>query len=73
MQAARCIWEVTAGLLLGQPDPEHTRRWVLTGQQADSPDAARLWQQHMDEAFGYARGLADPDRLNWVRVDWAWL
>jgi hypothetical protein len=27
---ARCCWKVTAGLIPGQPMPEHTRRWVIT-------------------------------------------
>lgn len=64
---ARCAWEVVAGLLPGRPEPDLTRRFVLS---SDDPDErfAELYQQAAD----YAAGLTDPRHLNWVRLDWVW-
>uniref|UniRef100_UPI003F49B3EE hypothetical protein n=1 Tax=Nonomuraea sp. CA-251285 TaxID=3240002 RepID=UPI003F49B3EE len=77
MDTARVIVEVVAGLLPGRPDAGHTRRWVLTSQQWDdlADDVAR--SAALAELNGRAQGYAgllmlQPDRLNWVRLDWIW-
>lgn len=72
MTAARCAWEVTAGLIPGQPMPEYTRRFGLTSPEWESADGWRLFQEHFDQALDYYRSLQDPRRLNWVRLDWVW-
>jgi hypothetical protein len=83
---ARCVWEVTAGVLPGHGEPEHTRRWCLTSEtweaesemseadfKAAHPDGKSTFLQFRDEAFEYAARLHDPSYLNWVRVDWLWM
>jgi hypothetical protein len=60
--AARLIIEVQAGILVGEPMPEYSRRWTWT-----SVDHDRL------EAGEYAASLENPRTLNWVRRDWIWL
>ncbi len=75
---ARAAWEVTAGLIPGQPMAEYTRRWILTssewygtdGQQ--SAQGAALFNAALVAAHEYARYLMNPGALNWVRVDWIW-
>lgn len=77
--SARVIIEVVAGLIPGRdPDPELTRRWAITSDDwygADDDTArAVLLATRNGQALGYAQWLMlQPDRLNWVRVDWIWL
>jgi hypothetical protein len=80
----RCAWEVTAGVIPGQPMPEYTRRWFLTGEtwerenamsdeefKKECPDGS-TFLRFRDEADDYAKHLHDPRSLNWVRVEWIW-
>lgn len=71
-EAARCAWEVTAGLIPGTPMPEYTRRWWMTSAEWNSPASAALFHAHTVAAAEYARTLANPQGLNWVRVEWVW-
>lgn len=79
-EAARCAWEVTAGLIPGQPMAEYTRRWGLTSSQwydnedtsGPSPQGVALYNAHLVAAMEYARYLMNPGALNWVRVEWIW-
>lgn len=77
-EAARCAWEVTAGIIPGEPMPEYTRRWGLTSSQWYGPDGepsatgAALYNAYLVAAQEYARCLMRPDVLNWVRVEWIW-
>lgn len=83
---AKLIIEVRGGLVPGEPDPELTRRWAVSG--AEFEDAARADEQTDPEhaahrylllafrgaqADEYARTLRNPDRCNWVSTDWIWL
>ncbi len=83
-KSAKMAIDVIAGLVPGQdPDPQFTRRFVLTSeqwhereglsdQQAGFKQAALLAQLN-GQAAGYAQLLmAMPARLNWVRMDWVW-
>jgi hypothetical protein len=86
---ARALIEVTAGVIPGQPMPELTRRWAITSaewQEANRPTpgtpeadyaphpASVLLAVRTAEAQGYANLLMlQPDRYNWVRVEWLWL
>jgi hypothetical protein len=73
---ARVIVEVLAGLIPGQPELEYTRRWVLTSAEwaAAGPTQSEVLAVLNGKAQGYAGLLMlQPDRLNWVRVDWLWL
>lgn len=81
----RCCWEVHAGIIPGQPMPEHTRRWVITSEvwelennmseaefKEAHPDGWSTFWKFRDAAYEYARALNDPRCLNWVRVEWVW-
>ncbi len=72
MEAARCAWEVTAGIIPGQPMPEYSRRWGLTSKQWESAGNVALYNSCLVAAMEYARYLMEPRSLNWVRVDWIW-
>jgi hypothetical protein len=82
---ARCAWIVTAGVIPGTAEEEHTRQWVISSEtfyQEDEmsddeftkahPDGKSTFKEYCDEAFEYARSLHNPRYLNWVRVDWIW-
>lgn len=77
-EAARCAWEVSAGLIPGTPMPEYTRRWGMTASQWDgddgqpTPQGVALYNACLVAAQEYARYLMNPGALNWVRVDWIW-
>ena len=76
-ESARVIVEVVAGLLPGKdPEPEFTRRYAITSQEwQDAGDKrSELLATVNGKAQGYASLLMlQPDRLNWVRLDWIWL
>lgn len=76
VERARVIVEVVAGLLPGKdPDPGYTRRYAITSAEwQESSRQADLLAEVNGKALGYAGLLMlQPDRLNWVRVDWIWL
>lgn len=79
-ESARVIIEVVAGLLPGKdPEIEFTRRYAITSKEwqdaADKPNGqSELLATVNGKAQGYASLLMlQPDRLNWVRLDWIWL
>jgi hypothetical protein len=76
-EQARCIIEVTAGIIPGTPMPEYTRRYWVTSNAwhgSTETDRAGLLAQTNGQAQGYAALLMlSPDVLNWVRTDWIWL
>lgn len=78
-EAGKCAWEVTAGLIPGQPMPEYTRRWYLTSSEwydkdgrSNSPQGSALFNANLVAAQEYARYLMNPGALNWVSVTWIW-
>lgn len=76
MESARVIIEVQAGVVPGTPEAEYTKRWAITsGEWEKAGDqASNLLAERNGQAQGYAGLLMlQPDRLNWVRVDWLWM
>jgi hypothetical protein len=73
MEAARCWWEVTAGIVPGEPMLEYTRRWGLTSGEWESPPRVALYNAALVGALEYARYLMEPQRVNWVRLEWIWV
>jgi hypothetical protein len=69
------VVEVVAGLVPEIPEPEFTRRWALTSRQwNDAEDKSGTLAELAGRANGYATLLmVQPDRVNWVRLDWIWL
>lgn len=76
MQAARCAWEVTAGLIPGTVDHQHTRRWGLTSEEWDEGRGYQLFLEREAQAGAYARYLqelcANGREVNWTRVEFVW-
>lgn len=73
--SARCAVEVMAGFIPGVPDDQYTKRYVITSADwaVDEEARAVLLAETNGKGLGYASWLMlQPDRLNWVRVDWVW-
>lgn len=74
--SARVMIEVVAGVIPETPENEYTRRWAITSKEWEdaAENASELLAKRNGEAQGYAALLMlQPDRLNWVRVDWIWV
>jgi hypothetical protein len=71
MTTLRSAWDVTAGLILGRPDDQHTKRFVLTSDDMESDPTGRFLATRQ-QAIEYATSIMDPAYLNWVRIDWVW-
>lgn len=67
---AKLILEVQAGVIPGEPMPELTRRWALTSEDIEVDNKMADAQ---GAALNYAALLQNPQRVNWVRLDWVWL
>lgn len=70
---ARCVIELTGGLIPGAPDPELTRRWTITADQWDDDNGPMLLLSTYSTAFAYSLTLTDPARCNWTQLVWIWL
>jgi len=79
MQEARVLLEVVAGVIPNQPEPELTKQWAITSDEwqraaNDEGGHGMLLSQRNGQAQGYAAWLMmQPDRCNWVRLNWIWL
>lgn len=77
--SARVVVEVHAGLLPGEPEPEHTRRWAISSANWEAMNGQYGKQSEAlanigGQAAGYAGLLMlQPDRFNWVRTEWIYL
>jgi hypothetical protein len=76
MVAARCAWEVTAGLIPGEMMPEHRRRWDLTSEEWDDGKGLELFWERAALAEAYARHLQMlcfmGREVNWTRIEFVW-
>lgn len=89
MQALKCYVQVTAGIMLGETDPEWTKRWewVINAKKFErvnntlyTPSAEVRTEEVLlavhqlwDEATEYARELQNPGFVNWVKLEWVWM
>ena len=64
----RSVWEVTAGVIPGQPEDSFRRRFFFT---SDDPEGR--YSEARNEAIAYATSIMDPQKLNWVSLHWIWL
>lgn len=77
MSDVRYAVEVQAGLLPGIPEQEFTRRWFVTSEEwaraeQDGLEGLTAGGSPWAEAQLYAISILNPNRVNWVRVDWVW-
>lgn len=70
MSRLALIIDVTAGLIPDEPMEELSKRWKLTGEEAQKPES---WRRAHGEATMYMLELQNPRRFNWVRLDWIWV
>ena len=70
MKQAKLILEVMGGLSPGVPIDEYTRMWSLTSEEAKDPNTLLDAQ---GAAMNYCLWLQNPQRVNWVRLEWIWL
>lgn len=81
MESAKCIIEVTAGIIPQRPEDEYTRQYAITSREWEQARASdenggemRLLAERNGVAQGYAGMLMlQPNAVNWVRTDWIWL
>lgn len=65
----KCTVKVSAGVILGQAMKEYTREWFFTQADLDNPPT---YIDLTGAAMNYAMSLQDPQKVNWVRLDWIW-
>lgn len=78
LQAAKAMFEVTAGVIPGTVMPEYTKLWGYTSEEYEKDRGARkdqptIFSARLQEVHDYAMGLSNPAYVNWVRVDWIWV
>ena len=70
-----CI-TVTAGVIPNERIDALTRTWSFTDEditKASVPNADYTYLDGMGAAMNYAATLQNPQRCNWVKVEWIWL
>jgi hypothetical protein len=70
LSPCRCYWVVEAGIIPGDPEPQFTKRFGVTQAEYERPGDITV--SRMVEALEYARSLHEPQRLNWVNLQWIW-
>lgn len=74
LAALKGYWQVTAGVIPGMPQESLTRRWNLTNEH--DPSENHFWEDFaaaQGHAMIYALTLQNPQRCNWVTMEWVWL
>jgi len=66
---AKCVFQVTAGVIPGVSMPEFTRIWEITQEDLDNPPT---FIDKSGAAMNYAMSLQNPERCNWVKFEWMW-
>lgn len=74
-EQARCAVDVVAGVIPGTPEEAFTRRFVVTSEEwhAEGANQAELLSDLAGKASAWATYcMLQPDRLNWVKLEWVW-
>lgn len=69
---AKIIIQVTAGVFLNEPMPQHTRQFTVTDEDLQSTNIDYEKMQY-DKAIEYMRQLSNPRHFNFVRCEWIYL
>lgn len=74
VEAARCAWEITAGVIPNIPMVRYSRRIFLTSKEWDggSKEGVDRFLAKQGEAMMHVVSLQNPQTLNWVHLDWIW-
>ncbi|HTF64905.1 MAG TPA: hypothetical protein VK638_19685 [Edaphobacter sp.] len=75
---AKAFWTVTAGILMGEAMPEHSKQWCYSNVDYEQDHEKEIMSEtifaRMDrEAHAYARSITHPAYVNWVRVEFLWV
>ena len=67
-------FQVTAGILIGEPMDEYTKVWTYTSKDYDEDQKGEnIFNRLKDGAYDYAKNLSNPGIVNWVKVQFIWL
>lgn len=69
MDALKCSIHVTAGVVLGESISDLTRVWQFTQAHLDNPPT---YIDQTGAAMNYAMSLQNPEKVNWVKLEWVW-
>ena len=69
MEGLKCSVHVLAGVIIGERIPEATRTWNFTQEDLDNPPT---YIDRTGAAMNYAMSLQNPQKYNWVRLEWLW-
>ncbi len=69
---ARILLEVVAGLIPGQPLPEHTKQFAISEEEWEDESGIPVMRTY-GFVQEYMRNLWHPQKVNWVRCDWIYL
>lgn len=74
MEALRAIWQVTAGLIPGEPMPEASKDWNYTASdyKEDGHKRGAKFEVMQREAQAHAAALWTGG-YNWVSVQYLWI
>lgn len=74
--ALKCLIVVEAGIIPGEPITEHTRTWQFDSSIIEAVERDPSDYRYMDAmgaAMNYAANLQNPNRVNWVKMEWTWI
>ena len=75
-KTVRCGVDVHVGVLPGSPDPAMSRQWFITSEDwhaDEGKNQAQLLSDMAGKASAWSTyAMLQPDRFNWVKVEWVW-
>lgn len=69
MSSLKCTIRVVAGVVPNQPLSEFTRHWDFLQSDLDNPPT---YVDKSGAAMNYAMSLQNPEKVNWVKLEWIW-
>ena len=69
MPALKCSIQVVAGIIPGKPISKFARVWKFTQEDLDAPPT---YIDKSGAAMNYAMSLQNPQKVNWVKLEWIW-
>jgi len=81
VKSARILIEVVAGIVPNTIMPEHTKQfsitsdvWYAQGEYEERKEEAQMEAMKIyGAALEYMRSMMNPQRVNWVRLEWIYL
>jgi len=70
LKSLKLAIEVRAGIIPGEPMEKYSRSWYLSREEFNDTDK---WLAAVGAAHLYALTLQDPNKTNWVKLEWIWM